>query len=40
VSQAGDLVDADFRITRDASREFLTSFLKAFAEWIERTRKR
>ena len=40
VSQAGDLVDADFRITRDASREFLTTFLKAFAEWIERTRKR
>ncbi|MBK5188179.1 MAG: NAD(P)H-dependent oxidoreductase [Gemmatimonadaceae bacterium] len=39
VSQAGDLVDADYKITREASRQFLTTFLEAFAAWIEQTRK-
>ena len=40
VSQAGDLVDADFRITRNDTGDFLTTFLMAFAEWIETTRKK
>jgi len=40
VSQASDLVDAEFEITRDDTRDFLTAFLKAFAEWIETTRKK
>ncbi len=40
VSQAGDLVDANFKITKDASREFLKTFLNAFAAWIETTRKK
>src|SRR5450432_2079610 len=40
VSQAGELTDADFNFTKDETRDFLTTFLKAFAEWIETTRKR
>jgi chromate reductase len=40
ISQAGDLVDENFRITKDASREFFTKFLNAFAAWIELTRKK
>jgi chromate reductase len=38
VSQAGDLVDENFRITKEESRKFFTTFLSAFAAWIERTR--
>ena len=37
ISQARDLVDENFRITKDASREFFTKFLNAFAAWIELT---
>ena len=40
ISQAGDLVDENFRITKDSSREFFTKFLNAFAAWIELTRKK
>jgi chromate reductase len=40
ISQARDLVDEHFRITKDASREFFTKFLNAFAAWIEQTRKK
>lgn len=40
ISQARDLVDENFRITKDASREFFTKFLNAFAAWIELTRKK
>jgi chromate reductase, NAD(P)H dehydrogenase (quinone) len=40
IPQAGDLVDENFRITKDASREFFTKFLNAFAAWIELTRKK
>jgi chromate reductase len=40
VSQAGDLVDENFRFTKEASRQFFTKFLSAFAEWIELTRKK
>jgi len=40
ISQAGELVDGNFRITNDASREFFTKFLTAFAAWIELTRKK
>jgi chromate reductase len=40
ISQAGDLVDESFRITRESSREFFTKFLNEFAAWIELTRKR
>lgn len=40
ISQAGELVDENFRITKDSSREFFTTFLDAFAAWIELTRKR
>jgi chromate reductase len=38
VSQAGDLVDENFRITKEESRKFFTTFLNAFAAWIEKTR--
>jgi chromate reductase len=38
ISQAGELVDENFRITKDASRQFFTTFLSAFAAWIELTR--
>jgi hypothetical protein len=37
VSQAGDLVDADNRITKKASKMFLVSFLNAVAAWIDKT---
>ena len=40
MSQAGELVDAEFRITKDESRQFFTTFLNAFAAWIELTRKK
>jgi len=40
VSQAGDLVDEQFRFTKEPSRQFFTKFLTAFAEWIELTRKK
>lgn len=40
ISQASELVDENFRITKDSSRQFLTTFLDAFAAWIELTRKR
>jgi len=40
VSQAADLVDENFGITKESSREFLKKFLEAFAAWIELTRKR
>jgi len=40
VSQAADLVDENFGITKESSREFLRKFLEAFAAWIELTRKR
>lgn len=38
VSQAGELVDENFGITKDASRQFFNMFLEAFAAWIEKTR--
>jgi chromate reductase len=38
VSQAGELVDADYRINKEESRKFFTNFLNAFAAWIEETR--
>jgi multimeric flavodoxin WrbA len=38
VSQAGELVDENFRITKEASRQFFTTFLNAFEGWIEKTR--
>lgn len=38
VSQAGELVDWFFRITKEETRQFFTTFLNAFAEWIEKTR--
>jgi chromate reductase len=40
VSQAGELVDEEFNITKEASRKFFDGFLKAFAAWIELTRKK
>jgi chromate reductase, NAD(P)H dehydrogenase (quinone) len=40
ISQAAELVDENFRITKDSSREFFTKFLNAFAAWIELTRKK
>lgn len=40
VSQAGDLVNDSFEITKEASRQFFTTFLNAFAAWIETTRTR
>jgi chromate reductase len=40
ISQAGELVDENFRITKDSSRQFFTTFLNAFAAWIELTRTR
>jgi chromate reductase len=40
ISQAGELVDANFRITKEATRDFLATFLSAFASWIELTRKK
>ena len=40
VSQAGELVDEEFNITKEASRKFFDTFLKAFAAWIEITRKK
>ena len=39
VSQAGELMDADFNFTKSASKEFFTTFLKAFAAWIETTNR-
>lgn len=39
VSQARELVDENFVITKDASRQFFDMFLGAFAAWIERTRQ-
>lgn len=39
VSQAGELVDAEFNLTKESSRKFFGSFLAAFAAWIEVTRK-
>jgi chromate reductase len=38
VSRAGDLVDEFFRITKEETREFFTTFLNAFEGWIEKTR--
>jgi chromate reductase, NAD(P)H dehydrogenase (quinone) len=38
ISQARELVDENFRITKEASREFFTKFLSAFAAWIDQTR--
>ncbi|MEP7067344.1 MAG: NAD(P)H-dependent oxidoreductase [Gemmatimonadota bacterium] len=38
VSQAGELVDADYRITKEESKRFFMNFLTAFAAWIEKTR--
>jgi chromate reductase, NAD(P)H dehydrogenase (quinone) len=38
ISQAGELVDENFGITKDASRQFFTTFLNAFAAWVEKTR--
>jgi hypothetical protein len=37
-SQAGELVDEFFRITKEETREFFTTFLNAFEAWIEKTR--
>jgi chromate reductase len=37
VSQAGDLVDADNHITKEATKMFLVSFLNAYTAWIEKT---
>jgi len=39
VSWAGDLVDENFRITKDSTRESFATFLNAFAAWIEKTRQ-
>ena len=39
VSQAKELVDDNFVITKDSSRQFFDMFLGAFAAWIERTRE-
>jgi chromate reductase len=36
VGGAGDLFDADGRITKDATRAFLQRFVAAFAAWVER----
>jgi chromate reductase, NAD(P)H dehydrogenase (quinone) len=38
VSQAGELVDEYFRITKEETSKFFTSFLTAFAAWIEKVR--
>jgi chromate reductase len=38
VGGTGDLFDAGGRITKDATSTFLTQFLGAFADWIERVR--
>jgi chromate reductase len=38
VSQAGELVDADYGIKKEETRKFFTTFLDAFAAWIEKTR--
>jgi chromate reductase len=36
VGNAGKLVDEQGKITVDATREFLTKFMAAFATWVER----
>jgi chromate reductase len=36
IGGAGDLFDPSGRITREATSKFLTQFLAAFADWIER----
>ena len=38
VSQAGELVDADYGIKKEETRKFFSSFLDAFAAWVEKTR--
>jgi chromate reductase len=38
VSLAGELVDADYRITKEDTRKFFETFLNAFAAWIEKMR--
>ncbi|MBA2682946.1 MAG: NAD(P)H-dependent oxidoreductase [Gemmatimonadaceae bacterium] len=40
ISQAGELVDADFNIVKEDSRKFFATFLDAFAKWIETMVKR
>ncbi|HEY3933774.1 MAG TPA: NAD(P)H-dependent oxidoreductase [Gemmatimonadales bacterium] len=36
VSRAADLFDKDGVLVNDASREFFTKFMNAFAEWVDR----
>jgi chromate reductase len=38
VSQAGELVDADYGIKKEETRKFFSSFLDAFAAWAEKVR--
>jgi chromate reductase len=40
IGGAGDLFDPSGRITREATSKFLTQFLGAFADWIERVAPR
>jgi len=40
ISKVGDLLDAEGRVTNEGTREFLTTFANAFADWIERTTPR
>lgn len=35
LAYSNDLIDADFTITNDGSRQFLQGFLDAFARWVE-----
>ncbi|MEP7086763.1 MAG: NAD(P)H-dependent oxidoreductase, partial [Gemmatimonadota bacterium] len=39
ISQAGELVDADFNIVKEDSRKFFATFLDAFAKWIEMVKR-
>ena len=36
VGGAGDMFDADGRVTKEATRAFLQKFVNAFAAWVER----
>jgi chromate reductase len=38
IGGAGDLFDQSGRITKEATSKFLTQFLGAFADWVERVR--
>ena len=34
IAMAGDLFDAEGKLANDSTREFLTKFMQAFAEWV------